>query len=312
MRRHFHRLSCLFLLLWCAGCAGLHSLEEARAKYQGGRIVPVHGETIHLREWAGPRPDAPVVLLLHGFASSTETWYPLVPRLSRTHRVLAVDLPGFGLSSRPRGGEAYTVARQWEAVEAALADRNINGRIQIVGHSMGGFLSLRWAARHPERFHSVCAIAPTDPSYPWHPSLQPAGRALLYPIIRFIVGWPYFLNGPLEAAYGPHFPVPPGMPQLYRDLLSIEGMANVYFGIASTREGPSDEWKPQKVTMPVALIWGNDDAVSSPAPGPRLLEVLPQARLYMLKDGHMVHENSAAEVERVLRETWKRSGETGE
>ncbi len=311
MCRHFFLSFCLIMAFCGAGCVGLRPLDEARAKHQAGRIVPVKGETIHLREWPGPRPDAPVVLLVHGFASSCETWLPLVPRLSRTHRVLAVDLPGFGLSSRPREGQAYSVVNQWEAVEAALEDRGVKGGIHLVGHSMGGFLSLRWAALHPERFRSVTAIAPLDPANPWHPSLQPAGRAFLYPFVRATASWPWTLHGPLKAAYGPFAPVPDGMARQYRDLLSIEGFSNVYFGLASEREGPSDVWEPEKITLPVALIWGQQDAIVPWGFGSRLADDLPDALLYPLKEGHMVHETSVDTIEGILRETWKRSGERG-
>lgn len=289
----------------------MRPLDEVRAQFQAGGIVCVGGETIHFREWPGPRPGAPAVLLVHGFASSTETWLPLVPRLSRTHRVLAVDLPGFGLSSRPRGGGAYSVVGQWEAVRAVLEDRKISGGIHVVGHSMGGFLALRWAALHPQWFRSVSAIAPPDPANPWHPSIRPAGRAVLYPFVRFTAAWPWVLHGPLKAAYGPFAPVPAGMARQYRDLLSVEGFSHVYFGLASTREGPSDAWKPEQLTMPVALIWGQQDAIIPPDPGPRLAGEIRRARLYPLREGHMPQETSVETIEGILRETWKRSGDRG-
>src|SRR4051812_29085498 len=55
-------------------------------------------------------PDAPVVLLVHGFPTSSIDWYDVAPLLTRDRRVCVLDFPGFGFSDKPKGGQ-YTVAR---------------------------------------------------------------------------------------------------------------------------------------------------------------------------------------------------------
>ena len=102
----------------------------------------------------GP-PDAPVnlyyeeqgkgppVLLLHGFGASTFTWRHVAPDLAETHRVIAVDLKGFGQSDKPFD-ERYSVSDQAELLAQLIEDKDLRD-LTIVGHSFGGGVALRLA-----------------------------------------------------------------------------------------------------------------------------------------------------------------------
>jgi len=91
-------------------------------------------------------PDAPVVLLVHGFPTSSVDWYDVVPLLSGECRVCLLDFPGFGFSDKPKG-ESYTLAR-----DAALLDyylREIVGTTSgaVVAHDRGDSVALNLAAK---------------------------------------------------------------------------------------------------------------------------------------------------------------------
>ena len=113
------------------------------------KTITVGGLDIAYRE-AGPR-DAPVVLLLHGFPSSSHMFRDLIPLLATQYRVLAPDYPGFGSSAAPSLAEfPYTFA--------AIADV-VDGFTQAVGagsyvvymQDYGGPVGFRLAVKHPER-----------------------------------------------------------------------------------------------------------------------------------------------------------------
>jgi pimeloyl-ACP methyl ester carboxylesterase len=86
--------------------------------------------------------------MIHGFASGLHTWKKVIPELTDDHRVLALDLKGFGWSDRPEGD--YSPAEQARVVLALMDARGIE-RAAIVGHSYGASVALALALAAPER-----------------------------------------------------------------------------------------------------------------------------------------------------------------
>ena len=105
--------------------------------------VEVEGARIHWIGW-GARRD-PTLVLVHGGAAHARWWTAVAPSLARSHRVVAVDLSGHGDSG---WREAYD-GEQWaEEVLGAAADGGGTGRPLVVGHSMGGFITIVLAAKY--------------------------------------------------------------------------------------------------------------------------------------------------------------------
>ncbi len=93
--------------------------------------------------------DGPPLLLMHGFTGSLASWTPLLPWLSRFHRVITVDLPGHGRTVAPATPEFYTMERTAAGV-AALIDAVTTAPVHLLGYSMGGRLALYFALHYPE------------------------------------------------------------------------------------------------------------------------------------------------------------------
>jgi pimeloyl-ACP methyl ester carboxylesterase len=122
-------------------------------EYYEDRFIDVGGtKTRYWDEGAG----APVVLV-HGFGGSVEEWAMNIPALARRHRVIALDMPGFGFSAKP--DEDYTYEYFASFLDAFMEASGI-GRAHLVGHSMGGAISLNLALRYPGRVRSLALIAP--------------------------------------------------------------------------------------------------------------------------------------------------------
>jgi pimeloyl-ACP methyl ester carboxylesterase len=113
------------------------------------RTTKIDGIDIFYRE-AGPA-DAPVVLLLHGFPTSSHMFRNLIPALADRYRVIAPDYPGFGQSAMPdRGQFTYSFARFAELVDGLLAQLG-HQRYAMYVMDYGAPVGYRLALKHPER-----------------------------------------------------------------------------------------------------------------------------------------------------------------
>ena len=94
--------------------------------------------------------SGPTVVLLHGFMASTKYWSNVTRQLSQRHRVVAIDLLGFGGSPKPAFSR-YDYAAHLRSLEATLEDAGVSGRFKLMGHSMGSLMALRYTLEHEDR-----------------------------------------------------------------------------------------------------------------------------------------------------------------
>jgi 3-oxoadipate enol-lactonase len=113
-------------------------------------VVDAGEVRIHLREWGGGDP----LVLLHGLGMSSELWVHQEKDLGARRRCLALDLRGFGRSSRPEGPGAYAIERMAEDLRR-VADARGLARFDLLGTSMGGFVALAFALAEPQRCRSL-------------------------------------------------------------------------------------------------------------------------------------------------------------
>ncbi|HWR86177.1 MAG TPA: alpha/beta hydrolase [Rhodoglobus sp.] len=109
---------------------------------------------LHIAVDAGTGPP---VVLLHGIASSSVTFEHLLPLVAGDHRVIAIDLLGFG-GSPP--GEHYTIEEHVEAVHATIRSLRLRDPFVLVGHSLGSLVATRYAARHPRGLSKLVLVSP--------------------------------------------------------------------------------------------------------------------------------------------------------
>lgn len=106
----------------------------------------------------GGRPDAEPVVLVHGFNASADSWNRIAAQLSKHYRVIAPDLPGWGASTRIDSA-SYGYSVQIERLHQFVGQLGLR-RFHLVGHSMGGGISARYAATYPDEVLTLGLIAP--------------------------------------------------------------------------------------------------------------------------------------------------------
>lgn len=111
-----------------------------------------HGVSINVAVWEGA---AGPVFCIHGITANCRCWDRLARRLSPAYRILAMDLRGRGRSEKPAAG--YSLESHTRDIRCVLDDLRID-RAVIMGHSLGAFIGLAFAARHPDRVEKLILV----------------------------------------------------------------------------------------------------------------------------------------------------------
>ncbi len=146
------RLALVALALAASACAPAFHTGPLPGEPKNATFASVEGARVrYVDEGQGP-----AVVLLHGFASSMHTWKRVQPELLKRHRVIALDLKGFGWTDRPEGD--YSPAAQAKLVRALLDQRGVRD-VAVVGHSWGASVALQFALSNPARVRRMALYA---------------------------------------------------------------------------------------------------------------------------------------------------------
>jgi pimeloyl-ACP methyl ester carboxylesterase len=96
------------------------------------------------------------IVFVHGLGGQWQNWLENIPRAAQERRVIALDLPGFGLTPMPR--DKITIPGYGRCVDA-LCDRLSLGRVDMVGNSMGGYVAAEVAIQFPERIDQLILVS---------------------------------------------------------------------------------------------------------------------------------------------------------
>jgi pimeloyl-ACP methyl ester carboxylesterase len=265
------------------------ALEERYAAAPS-QFIAVAGLRLHIRD-TGPR-DAPPLLLLHGFAASLHTWEDWAGALEADHRVIRVDLPGFGLTGPDPTGD-YTDARTI-AVLAALLDQLGLPRVTVIGSSMGGRIAWRFAAAEPARVERLVLIAPDGFASPLVAYDTPVRLPFAVRMLPYAAP-PATLRRLLAHTYADPRRLTDAVVERNRDMLLAPGVRRAIL----TRLEQHIQRDPVPIlsglTMPVLLMWGARDNLIPMATANDFLAVLPHAALATLPTlGHVPFEEEPA------------------
>jgi pimeloyl-ACP methyl ester carboxylesterase len=117
--------------------------DWAIAQPKESRTVDVDGCAIHYLLWESETPARGGLLLLHGGGAHANWWSFIAPFLARDHRVAAIDLSGMGDSGRR---ETYDSDIRAAEMRAVIADAGLAGGCTVIGHSFGGFMTMKFGA----------------------------------------------------------------------------------------------------------------------------------------------------------------------
>lgn len=255
--------------------------------------------------------DAPVILLLHGFPTSSHMFRDLMPELADRYRVIAPDLPGFGLTKAPpRGVFTYSFDKLADVV-AGFVDAIGLQRYALYIFDYGAPTGLRLAMKHPERVTAI--ITQNGNAYvegfsqewgPWQtywrepsPAHREATRASLSDeAIRFQHehGAPAALVAPDGYLLDTFYMHRPDADEIQLDLiLSYRTNVALY---------PDFQSYLRTHRPPVLAVWGKNDAFFLPPGAEAYRKDVPDAEIHLLDTGHFALETHHREIAAHIRD----------
>ena len=269
--------------------------EEAIANEPHESFVVIDGQKIH----AVDSGEGTALVMLHGFASSAHSFRFLREPLSDNHRLIAVDLNGFGLTQRPHKTKDYYIEEQSDLIVQVLAEKGIE-QFCLMGHSYGAVVSSCIAERHPEKVLKVILVSPPEEfsgEVPWYLRGK-LGTRLAILILQLLLSNSERFHQLSSRAVYQNESLTREVSDFYRRSMLVEGFRNACVGIMeSFGKHRTSMIRYEAIEQPVLIISGEQDALVSPENIAAVGEMIPQASVVTLSQcGHCPPEEKPDSV----------------
>ncbi len=288
----------LLAALFLGSCVSLTPYDQVVAELPSERLVDLEGQTVYFEESGRGEP----VLLVHGFGASAYSWRDVVAELERDHRVIAVDLSGFGFTERPEELSAYTRYAQGELLLALMDELGVH-RIHLVGHSYGGAVGAALAVRRPDRIETLTLLNAAGPVYT---QLRRSHLARLSPLTYTFVRTKSLRHGNVARALKRSFAnddlATEELVDEYQRRLAIEGAARAFRGLTVPMPDPQETVDLSQVEVPTLALWGSEDKLIPVDFAREKAATIERSRFVLIEGaGHVPMEERPLEVAHALR-----------
>jgi Predicted hydrolases or acyltransferases (alpha/beta hydrolase superfamily) len=255
------------------------------------RFIDVDGIRVHYQE-AGDA-NAPALVLIHGFASSTLVWSKVFLALAQEgYRVIAVDMLGYGYSAKPRNGE-YTIAGQAKLLTRLLDCLGI-ARAIFIGSSYGGAVAATCALDYPDRVEKLVLVGTVNNNRPLaYKLMRVFGSPVFGDVVSpLLIGSRRLLRRRMKRVYDRHSWVLDERRVEARHLpLRASGTQRAIIRTVRGWDAERISRDAHLISQPTLLLWGENDLEIPLADGERLHAEIPGSRLIVfLNCGHLPHE----------------------
>lgn len=257
-----------------------------------GKFLDVGADRVHYTD----RGAGPAIVFVHGLCGNLRNFaYLDMERLARSHRVIVIDRPGAGRSVRGADSPAniYAQARMVaQCIEKLGLDKPV-----LVGHSLGGAISLAVGLNHPQVIRRLALIAPLTHAESAPPGAF-GGLVLPSPLVRRLVSWTLAIplsiinsRKAIAAVFAPES-MPKDFPFKGGGLLGLR--PHVFYAassdlVAAPEDLPDMERRYASMTVPVDVLYGRGDRILNvKRQGEALKQKLDRVNLRIIDGGHML------------------------
>ena len=278
MQRFYSHIIVLFFLAFgISGCSSMGAAMKASPSFAnsiGFAEIPyddlterytneyskwadVNGLKIHYQDVG----EGPTIVLVHGIMSSLQTWDDWVMELSKSYRVISLDVPGFGLTGAPEAiddfNEDYLLNTFAKFIDVIELDN-----FSIAGNSLGGYIAAQYASDYPDRVDHLILLDPIayPQEVPWVMDFATT------PVISTIGNYfqpPVLVTMNVKQVYGDHQRIERRHMDRYVHMAQRSGAKASYIKIMEILKSRSTEESPlpfAQIKAPTLIMWGEKDA----------------------------------------------------
>lgn len=263
------------------------------------RFVRADSYQWHVQDMAGPNASAPVCLLIHGTGAATHSWRNVMPLLAKTHRVIALDLPGHGFT-RPNHARRVALPQMARSVGLLLDELDVQPDL-TVGHSAGAAIGIEL----------LCQRGWQTPLVGLNPALMPfpglASR--LFPALAKVL----FTNPFVAQIFARMARAPADVDrflrrstgsvidrrgvELYQRLFARPGHCDGAIRMMASWDLERLKRQLPRVAAPVLLVHAENDAAIKGSAVERAAELIPGCELKQVETrGHLAHEEQPEQI----------------
>ena len=280
-------VACLGIILFGLWTPDLGRAELER-RYGSSSLltVEVDGMKVNYKD-TGPK-DAPVLLLLHGFGSSLQTWDDWSAQLESDYRVIRLDLPGFGLT----GGSPISDYSEENDVAflTHFTDKLEIHHLSVIGHSMGGKMAWSFAASNPERTKALVLMAPDGFPEAKDIGTKPYEMPAIMGLMNYFLP-KYFVKKSLESAFADVTVLDDALLNRYYDFLRAPGVRRAILERSNQTIYTDPVSRLKSISAPTLLIWGEEDQMIPSSNAKNYSNFLSNSTTVIIPNlGHLLQE----------------------
>ena len=230
------------------------------------------------------------IVFVHGLAGQWQNWLENIPRAAQERRVIAMDLPGFGLSPMPR--ERISIPGYGRCVEA-ICDRLELGRVDMVGNSMGGFIAAEVAIQFPERIDQLMLVSAAGITSAdiVHGPIVLAGRVMSVLVAHTAAQRRRFAGRPVTRhaalALVARHPSRLKADLAYEAFFKGAGKPGFDDALRASLDYDFRDRLPE-IRQPTLIVWGENDSIIPVRDAQEFERLIPDSRKVVMKDtGHI-------------------------
>ncbi len=275
---------------------------KARWAPSPSTFMAIEGMQVHVRD-EGPRDDPAPIVLLHGTGASLHTWDGWVAELAAEHRVVRVDLPGFGLTG-PNPDGRYTLPRYSQFMNAVFEALKLQ-HVTLVGNSLGGAVAWKTAVDFPEKVSRLVLV--DAGGYPSQATSVPIGfRMATNPQLSWWMDRVLpraTVASSVRNVYGDPAKVTPELVDRYFELTRREGNRQALRDRFAQMKGGELAVQIKRVTQPTLILWGSEDRLIPPTVAQQFMRDIEGAQIVTFEGlGHVPQEEDPVRTVRPFQQ----------